>query len=128
MHTALMYVLATTGQCRSVHAGEGQPLTLVCTDVEGSTELWEWDNEAMMLVRHRDIYTSVVSLLKVSCPDCLACIALMPKMHSSTAQAHPVKAEVTLGVCRPSLRTTRRCAASWSCTTALKSGRKGTHS
>lgn len=28
-------------------AGEGQPVTLVCTDVEGSTELWEWDKEAM---------------------------------------------------------------------------------
>ena len=32
-------------------AAEGQPLTLVCTDVEGSTELWEWDNSAMMAVR-----------------------------------------------------------------------------
>ena len=29
-------------------AGEGQPLTLVCTDVEGSTELWEWDTAAML--------------------------------------------------------------------------------
>ena len=31
-------------------AGEGDPLTLVCTDVEGSTELWEWDNSSMMTV------------------------------------------------------------------------------
>ena len=31
-------------------AGFGEPLTLVCTDVEGSTELWEWDNSSMMLV------------------------------------------------------------------------------
>ena len=23
-------------------------MTLVCTDVEGSTELWEWDHKAMM--------------------------------------------------------------------------------
>ena len=23
-------------------------MTLVCTDVEGSTEMWEWDNKAMM--------------------------------------------------------------------------------
>jgi len=23
-------------------------VTLVCTDVEGSTEMWEWDNKAMM--------------------------------------------------------------------------------
>ena len=37
---------------RSACAGEGDPLTLVCTDVEGSTELWEWDNEAMMLVSY----------------------------------------------------------------------------
>ena len=29
-------------------AGDGQPLTLVCTDVEGSTELWEWDTTAML--------------------------------------------------------------------------------
>ena len=28
-------------------AAEGKPATLVCTDVEGSTELWEWDNTAM---------------------------------------------------------------------------------
>ena len=26
---------------------EGKPVTLVCTDVEGSTELWEWDKDAM---------------------------------------------------------------------------------
>ena len=31
-----------------VCAAEGQPLTLVCTDVEGSTELWEWDSQTMM--------------------------------------------------------------------------------
>ena len=35
--------------CR--HAVEGEALTLVCTDVEGSTELWEWDNAAMLDVR-----------------------------------------------------------------------------
>lgn len=29
-------------------AGEGKPVTLVSTDVEGSTELWEWDKAAMM--------------------------------------------------------------------------------
>ena len=29
-------------------AGEGKPLTLVMTDVEGSTELWEWDRASMM--------------------------------------------------------------------------------
>ena len=28
--------------------GEGQPVTLVCTDVEGSTELWEWDTHTMV--------------------------------------------------------------------------------
>ena len=28
-------------------AGRGKPVTLVCTDVEGSTELWEWDKAAM---------------------------------------------------------------------------------
>ena len=33
-------------------AGEGDPVTLVCTDVEGSTELWEWDSAAMMLVTY----------------------------------------------------------------------------
>lgn len=27
--------------------GAGKQVTLVCTDVEGSTELWEWDKEAM---------------------------------------------------------------------------------
>lgn len=31
-------------------ADEGQSMTLVVTDVEGSTELWEWDNEVMMQV------------------------------------------------------------------------------
>ena len=31
-----------------VCAGQGQPLTLVLTDVEGSTELWEDGPEAMM--------------------------------------------------------------------------------
>ena len=77
MHTALMYVLATAGQCMSVHAGEGQPLTLVCTDVEGSTELWEWDNEAMMLVRRENIYSPVGSSAQL-CPDLtlLTCIAI----------------------------------------------------
>lgn len=29
-------------------AGKGEPLTLVATDVEGSTDLWEWDKESMM--------------------------------------------------------------------------------
>ena len=32
-------------------AGQGAPLTLVCTDVEGSTELWEWDRDAMLKVK-----------------------------------------------------------------------------
>ena len=32
-------------------AGQGAPLTLVCTDVEGSTELWEWDRDAMLQVK-----------------------------------------------------------------------------
>ena len=27
--------------------GEGSAVTLVTTDVEGSTELWEWDGQAM---------------------------------------------------------------------------------
>ena len=30
------------------HAGEGKPATLVLTDIEGSTELWEWDASVMM--------------------------------------------------------------------------------
>ena len=30
-------------------AGEGKPATLVLTDIEGSTELWEWDAGSMML-------------------------------------------------------------------------------
>ena len=34
-----------------VAAGQGDPLTLVCTDVEGSTELWEWDRDAMLQVK-----------------------------------------------------------------------------
>ena len=29
-------------------AGLNKPLTLVMTDVEGSTELWEWDRVVMM--------------------------------------------------------------------------------
>ena len=29
-------------------AGKGEPLTLVATDVEGSTDLWEWDKDSMM--------------------------------------------------------------------------------
>ena len=29
-------------------AAVGKPLTLVMTDVEGSTELWEWDRLTMM--------------------------------------------------------------------------------
>lgn len=29
-------------------AAKGEPLTLVATDVEGSTDLWEWDKQAMM--------------------------------------------------------------------------------
>ena len=29
-------------------AGEGRPTTLVLTDVESSTELWEWDRVSMM--------------------------------------------------------------------------------
>ena len=33
-----------------MYAGPGEPMALVCTDVEGSTELWEWDNEAMLPV------------------------------------------------------------------------------
>lgn len=28
----------------------GEPLTLVMTDVEGSTELWEWDQAIVMQV------------------------------------------------------------------------------
>ena len=31
-------------------ADEGQSVTLVITDVEGSTELWEWDQDSMMQV------------------------------------------------------------------------------
>lgn len=31
-----------------MHAGHGRPLTLVATDVEGSTLLWEWNRDAMM--------------------------------------------------------------------------------
>lgn len=30
------------------YAGQGQPLTLVATDVEASTSLWEWNRAAMM--------------------------------------------------------------------------------
>ncbi|KAL0031937.1 hypothetical protein WJX79_006910 [Trebouxia sp. C0005] len=42
----------TADLCR-LCLGAGNPLaetsvTLVCTDVEGSTEMWEWDNKAMM--------------------------------------------------------------------------------
>lgn len=33
-----------------LHAAEGQPMTVVMTDVEGSTELWEWDHETMLQV------------------------------------------------------------------------------
>lgn len=33
-----------------ITAAEGQSMTLVITDVEGSTELWEWDHETMMQV------------------------------------------------------------------------------
>lgn len=29
-------------------AGDGRPATLVLTDVEASTELWEWDRLCMM--------------------------------------------------------------------------------
>lgn len=32
----------------ALRVGKGQPLTLVATDVEGSTDLWEWDKQAMM--------------------------------------------------------------------------------
>ena len=31
-----------------MRAGEGKPATLVLTDIEGSTELWEWDAVTMM--------------------------------------------------------------------------------
>lgn len=31
-----------------LHAGDGKPATLVLTDVESSTELWEWDRVTMM--------------------------------------------------------------------------------
>ena len=48
--TALETCAACLQHASLAVAGNGQPLTLVCTDVEGSTELWEWDNEAMMLV------------------------------------------------------------------------------
>ena len=45
-HHALDAAAVTTG---SMCAGQGKPLTLVLTDVEGSTELWETVNsEAMM--------------------------------------------------------------------------------
>ena len=29
-------------------SGKGKPVTLVSTDVEGSTELWEWDTHSMV--------------------------------------------------------------------------------
>ena len=32
----------------TAHAGDGKPATLVLTDVEASTELWEWDRVTMM--------------------------------------------------------------------------------
>ena len=41
-------------QSEHMHSGaaaaEGQPMTVVMTDVEGSTELWEWDHETMLQV------------------------------------------------------------------------------
>ena len=33
---------------QGICAGLNKPLTLVMTDVEGSTELWEWDRVVMM--------------------------------------------------------------------------------
>lgn len=44
--------------------GSGQPLTLVATDVEGSTDLWEWDRAAMM-----EAISIHDSLLRAQLPD-----------------------------------------------------------
>ena len=59
---------------------EGQPLTLVCTDVEGSTELWEWDNLTMMGVR----CLARMQRLAVQCAKCPS-----PTMASSMRPCGP---------------------------------------
>ena len=42
--------LYTLGPDKTVPPVEGQLITLVMTDVEGSTELWEWDHHTMLQV------------------------------------------------------------------------------
>ena len=62
------------------------PVTLVLTDVEGSTELWEWNPDAMMEAqkmhdailrsRLRHFHGSVLGLC-TACPSAAAAAAVM---------------------------------------------------
>lgn len=38
-------------QLKRAPPGVGRPVTLVLTDIQGSTELWEWDTELAAQVR-----------------------------------------------------------------------------
>lgn len=62
-------------------AGSGQPLTLVATDVEGSTELWEWNRAAMM-----DAQTIHDRLIRANLSKCFG---------------YEVATEVRCRLCRP---------------------------
>ena len=130
-------------------AGEGDPLTLVCTDVEGSTELWEWDNSAMMtvccppccrLACRETWWKGPKADLKVPQPwavgvMCWAVVVMWwASSHGTTGssaggfQVLACVSPLDARLCRLSLHTTEPCAASWCSTTATRSAQRETPS
>lgn len=101
------------------HAAEGQPLTLVMTDVEGSTELWEWNHEAML---------QVCSLLR--CVEHLAKFSkrLMPRTVSFLIMTtNPMQSQMFSWDCRDKHCTIKFCASISDAFMVMRSPLKATH-
>ena len=65
-------------------ANKGQPLVMVCTDVESSTELWEWNNAVMMeslAIHDRLIRADLSRQAQSACGGvpCLCTVYLAPR-------------------------------------------------
>ena len=80
-------------------AEEGKALTLVLTDVEGSTELWEWDHAAMMeAIQMHDCLMR--AHLRRSAPLC-SCSAHLPVRALPGMQEGGMLQPTQEGLCQP---------------------------
>lgn len=66
-------ILFRTKRMKSAAPEVGQPVTLVLTDIKGSTELWEWDTELAAQVGESSWLVWAKHDVTTETSDCLCC-------------------------------------------------------